>query len=391
VKSKAALVLATAFVVLFVGGGARFAIGLTFKPMVEDLGWTRGQLGLAVGLYMVVSAVATFVGGRLADRASPRLLLMLGTLIGGAGLGLMAFVSAPWHAMLFYGIVFAVGNGAASMAPVSVMVTRVMPGRAGLANAVAMSGLSVGQLVMMAALTLVLVAIGWRAVFGWLAFAHLAMVAVLWALLPREARSEHAAAATAGMDLGAALATRRFWVLAGLYAICGMDDFFVSTHVVAFAQDKGIGAVLAGNLLALMGLAALVGVLLGGVFSDRFGAVATTAITFVLRIAVFGFILLDQSHASIVAFALVFGATFLVTAPMTVLFVRDCFGTRHLGALTGLITMVHQIFAGVGAYGGALVFDRTGAYDAAFAVMLVASAVALGLTFMVRSPRPATS
>ena len=291
-KSKAALVLATAFVVLFVGGGARFAIGLTFKPMVEDLGWTRGQLGLAVGLYMVVSALATFAGGRLADRASPRLLLMLGTLVGGAGLGLMAFVAAPWHAMLFYGIVFAVGNGAASMAPVSVMVTRVMPGRAGLANAAAMSGLSVGQLVMMAALTLVLVATGWRAVFGWLAFAHLAMVALLWALLPREPRGEHAAAASAGMDLGAALRTRRFWVLAGLYAICGMDDFFVTTHVVAFAQDKGIGAVLAGNLLALMGLAALVGVLLGGVFSDRFGPAATTAITFVLRIAVFGFILL---------------------------------------------------------------------------------------------------
>ena len=140
-----------------------------------------------------------------------------------------------------------------------------------------------------------------------------------------------------------------------------------------------------------MGLAALVGVLLAGACSDRFGAVATTAVTFALRIAVFGLILLDQSHASIMVYALVFGATFLVTAPMTVLFVRDCFGTRHLGALTGLITMVHQIFAGVGAYGGALVFDRTGGYDAAFAVMLVASAVALALTFLVRSPRPGKS
>jgi predicted MFS family arabinose efflux permease len=251
-----------------------------------------------------------------------------------------------------------------------------------------MSGLSVGQLVMMAALTLVLAAIGWRSVFLWVALAHLVVVLFLWAALPRENRGEHAAARPSGMELGTALRTGRFWVLAGIYAICGMDDFFVTTHVVAFAQDKGIGAVLAGNLLALMGLAALAGVLLAGACSDRFGAVATTAVTFALRVAVFGLILFDQSHASIVVYALVFGATFLVTAPMTVLFVRDCFGTRHLGALTGLITMVHQIFAGVGAYGGALVFDRTGAYDAAFVVMLVASAAALGLTFMVRPPRP---
>ena len=69
-----------------------------------------------------------------------------------------------------------------------------------------------------------------------------------------------------------------------------------------------------------------------------------------------------------------------------VLFVRDSFGTRHLGALTGLITMVHQIFGGIGAWGGALVFDATGSYDAAFVLMLAASIVALGLTPMLRRP-----
>ena len=386
-KSKAALVLATAFVVMFIGGGARFAIGLTFKPMVEELGWARGQLGLAVGLYMIVSAAATFVGGRLADRASPRLLLTLGTLIGGAGLGLMGFASRPWHAMLFYGLIFAIGNGAASLAAVSVMVTRVARERAGLANAVAMSGLSVGQLVMMAALTLVLVAIGWRSVFFWLAAAHLGTVAVLWFLVPKHLAGERAAAAPGEMGLRAALSTGRFRVLAALYAICGMDDFFVATHVVPFAQDKGVSALVAGNLLAAMGLCGLVGVLAAGAFSDRLGARAVTAITFAARIAVFGLIVVDQSPTSITIFALVFGATFLVTAPMTVLFVRDCFGTRHLGAVTGLITMVHQIFAGVGAYGGALIFDATGSYDAAFLIMLVASAIAFALSLILRPAR----
>ncbi len=155
-------------------------------------------------------------------------------------------------------------------------------------------------------------------------------------------------------------------MLLAIYAICGLDDFFVATHVVAFAQDRGVGVLFAGNLLALMGLTALLGVLATGVISDRFGPIGTTAASFAARVAVFGLIAIDQSTLSIAIFALVFGATFLMTAPLIVLFVRDHFGMKHLGALTGLITMVHQIFGGIGAYGGALIFDKTGSYDAAF-------------------------
>ena len=62
------------------------------------------------------------------------------------------------------------------------------------------------------------------------------------------------------------------------------------------------------------------------------------------------------------------------------------FGVRHLGAITGLIHMVHQIFGGIGAYGGALVFDSTGSYDAAFIFLLAASAFALVLTLTLRKP-----
>ena len=53
------------------------------------------------------------------------------------------------------------------------------------------------------------------------------------------------------------------------------------------------------------------------------------------RIIVFAWIAVDQSPLSITVFALVFGATFLVTAPLTVVFVRESFGTKNLGALAG--------------------------------------------------------
>ena len=382
--TRVAFILAAGFFALFVGGGARFAIGLTFKPMVDDLGWARSDLGLAVGVYMVVSAFATFWAGRLADRLGARAILAAGTLLGGIGIGLMSLVSAPWQAMLLYGLVFALGNGAASLTTVGVMVTRAAPGRAGLANAFAISGTSLGQLVMIAALAAVLVEIGWRPVFVWLAAAHVLLMLFIWPLPgPREHAGQQAAT---GMNLRDAAGTRRFWLLMALYALCGLQDFFVATHVVAFAQDRGVAALFAGNLLALMGLTGLIGVLVAGAVSDRTGPVLPTAVAFAARIAVFALVVVDQSALSISVFALIYGATFLVTAPLTVVFVRDSFGMKNLGALSGLVTMVHQVFGGIGAYGGALAFDASGSYDAALLLMLATTGVALVLSLMLRRP-----
>jgi predicted MFS family arabinose efflux permease len=274
----------------------------------------------------------------------------------------------------------------ASLTPVGVVVTRAFPARAGFANAAVMSGISVGQLVMIGALAALLAEIGWRWVFVWLGIAHLVLIPFLVYALPGRSEHDGATVARGGLNVGEATRTPQFWVLLTVYAICGFDDFFVATHVVAFAQDRGVGALLAGNLLAFMGLTGLIGLLATGLFSDRVGPALTSALTFAARVAVFALIAVDQSPPSIAVFALVFGATFLVTAPLTVLFVRDHFGMKHLGALTGLITMVHQIFGGIGAWGGAMLFDATGTYDAAFILMLALSALALVLTPMLRRP-----
>jgi len=393
-KARTGLVLAAGFLVILLGGGARFAIGLTLKPVVDEFGWPRSDIGLAVGVYFVVTAVCTFWAGKLADRFSLRLLLGAGLAVSGLSIGLMSEMSAPWHALVLYGVIFAIGNGAISTAPIGVMITRAFPGRAGLANAVALSGITVGQLVMMLALTAVLASVGWRWVFIWMGIIHLVLMAVVLPAIPghREAKADAAEAPRPGLTLREAMRTRQFAFLLILFSVCGLDDFFVATHVVAFAQDRGVDAVLAGRLLALMGLTGTIGVIGAGWWSDYVGPVWPTATMFALRAAMFGLIAVNQSLAAIAVFALVFGMTFLVTAPLTVLFVRDAFGTRHLGAISGIITMVHQIFGAIGAYGGAVVFDKTGRYDIAFVTVFAASIVALVATLSLsRAPRFAVS
>ncbi|MBI2958847.1 MAG: MFS transporter [Betaproteobacteria bacterium] len=390
-STAAFLVLAAGFLVLFMGGGARFAIGLTLKPMVEEFGWDRSQIGAAVAVFQIVSAAAMYVSGVLADRMSLRLVLGGGLAASGVAIGLMSLVAAPWHAIVLYGVLYGIGNGAASITVVGVMVTRAFPGRTGLANAVVSSGMSVGQLVMIAALAAVLVTIGWRSVFLWLGAAYLLLLPFMIAAIPGHADAKTRAGMPhlSGLSVAQAARTRQFWLLLLLYAICGFGDFFVTTHVVAFAQDRGIDALLAGNLLALMGLTALIGVIASGYWSDRAGPVWPTALTFVARIGVFALVMIDQSPLSVAVFGLVFGLTFLVTAPLSVVFVRDSFGTKNLGALSGLIVMVHHVWGGIGAYIGAGIFDATGRYDIAFAIMFAAAVIALALTLALRRPHAA--
>jgi predicted MFS family arabinose efflux permease len=236
----------------------------------------------------------------------------------------------------------------------------------------------------------VLVEVGWRSVYGWLGIVNLVLIPIVITAIAHD-RGQHAAAAAApdadpAMGMGEAARTRRFWLLATVFAICGFQDFFVAMHLVAFASDSGVGTLLAGNLLALMGLTGLMGVILAGIWSDRADPMWPTLACFIVRIVAFGLIVVSHETPAIIAFALLYGATFLMTAPLAVIFVREAFGPANLGALTGLVTMIHHISGGVGAYSGAVLFDAQGSYDTAFTLMLVLSLAAAALAPALRRP-----
>lgn len=379
----AALALVAGFLVLFIGNGSRMAIGLTLRPMVADLNWGRGEIGAAVGVFQFISAMCMFAAGRMADRMSMRLLLCAGLAVSSVGIGAMGWITQPWQAIALYGIVFGIGSGMSSTIPVGVMVTRAFPGRTGLANSVALSGNCVGQLVVIAILAAILMQAGWRSIFFWAGVAHLAIVPLILAAAPGKPKAGSSSAQPAeGMTIRQAARTRPFWLLIGIYGVCGFNDFFVAAHVVAFAQDSGVDALLAGNLFALMGLTGFAGVLWAGHAADRSGPVWPTLVSYLVRIAAFGLVLVDASTVSVAIFALSFGFTFFMTAPSAVLFVRESFGLRHLGALTGLITMAHHAFGGLGAWIGALAFDKSGSYGPAFMLMMAATLAATVLTII---------
>ncbi len=389
------IILATGFLVLFFNGGSRSALGLMLKPMADDLEWSRSVLSLGITAYMLVSALAMPLVGRLADRYELRWIMGAGAVLVALGLGLMSVVSAPWQLFTVYGLIFALGNAGMSNPVVSVMIVRWFPDRRGLANSVAVSGNAIGQLAIVGVLAQSLVRYNWRWSFAGLGLANLAILAPA-ALLAVRSRPAPPAAwdeAPPAQAPDAPLETSRespllhsgqLWLLVGIYAICGFQDFLVATHVVAFALDTGIQTVVAGNLLAFMGLMGLLGVLVSGYLADLKGPGRPTLLCFVMRIGIFGLILLSQAKASVMAFALLYGFTFLMTAPLTVMFSGNLFGQTRLGRISGAISAVHQISGGLGALVGALAFDLWGSYNPAFILLLGLSVVAAAATLLVR-------
>lgn len=389
--SYAHVILATGFAMLFFSTGTRFAFGLALVPMTEDLGMSRSELSSALTLFMIVSAFAMPVVGRLIDRYSIRVVMSVGAVISALAIGLVGSVGAGWQIFPLYGVLYAVGFAATTVAPISVLMSRWFPNNRGLASSVAITGNGTGQLVIISLLTSFLASIGWRMAYTILGLVNAVVVVPLVLLAIRshpEERSDQTTsvenAPAPALSLRTVLMSRDFWMLITLYAVCGAQDFFVATHIVAFAQDQGVSQIFAGNILAFMGLAALLGVLLSGALADRMGATTPTMICFLIRIGLFAFIPFVQTPVSIAAFALIYGFTFTMTAPLTVVFAGNIFGTTRLGSVSGLINMSHQIAGGLGAVVGAAIFDATGRYDGAFFLMLVLTVIAAVATHLVR-------
>jgi predicted MFS family arabinose efflux permease len=186
-------------------------------------------------------------------------------------------------------------------------------------------------------------------------------------------------------DLGLkeALRTYSFWLFLIVMSICGSGDFLVAVHLVAFLTDIGVPFKTAGNMLALLGLLSLGGILAAGPASDRIGSRWPIALTFVLRFMLYVLILKYPNKVNFYIFALLFGFTFLITAPLTATLMGKLYGLSHVGLLSGFVTTVHHLAGGFWAYMGGMLFDRTGSYRVIFVISAAMCLIAVGCALLI--------
>jgi len=129
------------------------------------------------------------------------------------------------------------------------------------------------------------------------------------------------------------------------------------------------------------------GILIAGPASDRFGNRGPIAWTFVLRFMVYILILKYPNELNFYIFALLFGFTFLITAPLTATLMGRLYGLSHVGLLSGFATTVHHLAGGFWAYMGGMVFDRTGSYRLIFVISAAMCLIAVGCALLIKEKR----
>jgi MFS family permease len=189
------------------------------------------------------------------------------------------------------------------------------------------------------------------------------------------------------LNLNQAMKTYSFWLFLVFMFICGGGDFLVVTHLVPFVTDYGVAPTSAANMLALFGLISWGGILIAGPASDLIGNKIPIAASFVLRLLLFLMLLKYRNPLSFYIFAVGFGFTWLITAPLTATLAGRLYGFAHLGLISGFVTTIHHLGGGFWAFMGGLIFDKTGNYQIIFVISAVFSVIATICTMALKEKR----
>jgi MFS family permease len=389
-------IVASAFIILFFNAGARFSFGVMFKPMIADFGWSRGSLSLVFFLNMAFYAFSLIVAGRLYDRYGPKWIICISTVLLSTGFMLTAFIHSLWQFFVFYGVVAAMGLGGPSVSLMAAITSKWFEKVRGLAISIALTGSSLGQFALVPLVTIITLRHGWRVSYFSIGLVMLVVNIILAVLVMKgdpdalgqrpfgsrrkqgDGGAQHVASGAGLRDLGLrdAMHTRSLWLFSIVMFVCGSGDFLVATHLIPLVTDYGISPVTAGSMLAWFGLMSLAGLLVAGPVSDLIGNKIPISLTFLLRFFLFLLILRYQTLGSFYVFALLFGFTLLITAPLTATLMGRLYGFSHVGLLTGFITTVHHVGGGFWVWMGGRIFDRTGSYHLAFVLSAIMALVA---------------
>jgi MFS family permease len=362
------LIIICGCIIAAVTFGPRSAMGFFQLPMLAEKGWDRTTFGLAMALQNLFWGLGLPFFGAIADRFGTWRVLALGGLIYAAGLWLMA--SAETETMLHIGggVLVGLGVAAGSFSIVLAAFARhTPPEKRSIVFGIGTAAGSAGMFLFAPISQGLITAYGWS---DSLVIMGVMMLAIPILAIPLAGSSHMAQSATAAVQqtlrnaLREAFAHRSYLLLVSGFFVCGFQVAFITAHFPAYIGDLGIDATYAVIALALIGFFNIIGSLAAGVIGQKYSKPKFLAWIYIGRsIAVTAFLLLPQTPASVVIFAIVMGLLWLSTVPPTNALVAIMFGTRHLGLLGGLVFLSHQIGSFLGVWLGGYLYDRFGTYD----------------------------
>ncbi|MFV8819312.1 MFS transporter [Haliea sp. E17] len=390
-----------ACVVLLVSNGMSITgLSVYDESIIDEFGWTRGELKFRDMVTFSTSALLAPFGGVFIDRLGVRRCMLFGWLVlGGAYFAYSQMDSLTTlylvHAAL--GLVLVL----CGLNPAVILVSSWFQGKRGVAIGITLVGTSLGGMLFPQYGTWMAQSVGWREAMNW-ALVFPACMFVLVFLLVRDRPSQlgmqpvqesSSGPAANGMAVGAdmeyldALKTRTFWAL----AITAMTTFYtvlaVQAHLFLYMRDLDFDAKTATNAISAFFACAVTGKFLFGLLSDYLNFKKVFLGNIVVMLA--GALCLAYLHgqviwAAVALFGLGWGGVYTTLQLSAV----NCFGLKSAGKILGTITVLDCFGGGLGIWLTGVLYTRYGNYDLAFQIFVALIVIAAIAITQVRQPAP---
>ena len=359
-------------------------LGLLGTEFIGEFGISRGELGLLIGLSMVVGGACSPVVGVLTDRLGGRKALALTFALAGAGYLVMAGAGI-YLVLMLAAFVAGISNGLTNPATNKLIATEVAPGSRGFITGVKQSGVQIGTALLGLLVPLGVIAWGWRTT--------VVIVAVVWLLfLPVTFRVTSAVASSKPTTRAEwATAFWNIWPVSAFGTLIGIASSLLILLPLFAEEALGFDRIAAGQTAALAAVCAIAGRLAWPRRAERRhafpGTLRTLALLTVLGVA--GLAWSISLPAVVWPAAVVMGLSAASWNSVGMLATIVTAGPARAGAATGWVQLGFLTGSGVGTPLYGWLIDATHSYLPGMALAAVAAtAAALVVTVASKNSKP---
>jgi MFS family permease len=378
-------------VLFFIVGVSLWGLPFYYDFMVQQFGWTRGQVTAGNALSkLVVGPLFGFLAGWVVDRFGPRRLMMTGILMAGAALVGLGSISSLSMFYFFY-FFNALGYVCGGPLPNQVLLTQWFDRSRGKAMGFAYLGIGIGGATVPWISHMLVQHFGWQAALRVLGIS-IVVVSFPLALLVREfPRPSTTAGSVRSTHPISAFKQASFYLLTlgsmcSIAAVSGTQQnlkLFLSLDRHFTQRDSA-------SLLSLVLAFSIAGRLLVGWLADRFSKKYVMLLTYLLVAAGIPLLFLGTTRPILYVSAAIFGVGLGGDYMVIPLMTAEIFGIEILGRLLGVILTAGGIAEAAAPWLIARLRDTTGSYrESCFVLVGIALLGGLAVLALPGRRRPA--
>jgi MFS family permease len=379
------VVVAAAFILMFVGFGAAYSFAAFFSAFEAEFGASRGHIALVFSVAAFLWFTSGAPGGVLADRFGPRRVALAGVACLAAALAIASVAGSITVLYVTYSVGMGIGVGLVYVPSVGAVQPWFGANRA-LASGIAVAGIGAGNIIGPLLAAWWIERLGWRGAYVALSIFVLLLGGA--AALAIKGQPPLKAQAAEGSALRVALRTRAFWLLYASLVFSCVGIFVPMVHLGPYAQDAGHTAAQGVTLVSLIGLGSLLGRFTIGGFADQLGRVPTLTISYFGLGAMLVLWLFASSYWLLALFAVVFGMCYGASVALLPTIVMDLYGARAVSGIIGFLYTGAGVGTLFGPWLAGVAYDKLGSYSVPIAAGALFSFVAAACAlYLVRNEK----